>query len=151
MVQLNHYAVRSAESFLVKRDRGRVNHVDRDQGLAYWFRMNNNATEDRSIQRMIPALREEMDRLLADPEIAEAHAYCVDKHRAKIDALKATENYAKFYGDLTGERMETLARIHHVFGANVFLAGPDVIPDEVVQKDPPEGFFFTVEKQETAH
>ncbi|MCB2132495.1 MAG: glycosyltransferase family 2 protein, partial [Rhodobacteraceae bacterium] len=31
-VQLNHYAVRSAESFMVKRDRGRVNHVDRDQG-----------------------------------------------------------------------------------------------------------------------
>ena len=151
MVQLNHYAVRSAESFLVKRDRGRVNHVDRDQGLAYWFRMNNNATEDRSIQRMIPALRAEMDRLLADPEIAEAHAFCVDKHRAKIDALKATENYAKFFGDLTGERMETLSRMHHVFGANVFLAGPDVIPDEVVQKDPPEGFFFTVEKQETAH
>lgn len=27
LVQLNHYAVRSAESFLVKRDRGRVNHV----------------------------------------------------------------------------------------------------------------------------
>ncbi|MBR9842519.1 MAG: glycosyltransferase family 2 protein [Rhodobacteraceae bacterium] len=151
MVQLNHYAVRSAESFLVKRDRGRVNHVDRDQGLAYWFRMNNNATEDTSIQRMIPMLREEMDRLMADPEIAEAHAYCVDKHRAKIDALKATENYAKFYDDLTGERMETLARIHHVFGANVFLAGPDVIPDDVVQKDPPEGFFFTVEKQKTVH
>jgi hypothetical protein len=43
LVTLNHYAVRSAESFLVKRERGRVNHVDRDQGLAYWFRMNNNA------------------------------------------------------------------------------------------------------------
>ncbi len=50
--------------------------------------MNNNATEDRSIQRMIPALEEEMARLLKDPEIAEAHAYCVDQHRAKIDALK---------------------------------------------------------------
>ncbi len=151
MVQLNHYAVRSAESFLVKRDRGRVNHVDRDQGLAYWFRMNNNATEDRSIQRMIPALRKEMDRLLADPEIAEAHAFCVDKHRAKIDELKATENYANFYGDLTSERMQTLSRIHHVFGANVFLAGPDVIPDAIVRRDHPKGFFFTVEKQETAH
>ena len=151
MVQLNHYAVRSAESFLVKRDRGRVNHVDRDQGLAYWFRMNNNATEDTSIQRMIPALEAEMAQLMADPEIAEAHAYCVDKHRAKIDALKATENYAKFYGDLTGARMEKLARIHRIFGANVFLAGPDVIPDEVVAQDHPEGFYFTVEKQETAH
>ena len=45
-MQLNHYAVRSAESFLVKRDRGRVNHVDRDQGLNYWFRMNHNADSD---------------------------------------------------------------------------------------------------------
>lgn len=35
LVSLNHYAVHNADSFLVKRDRGRVNHVDRDQGLAY--------------------------------------------------------------------------------------------------------------------
>lgn len=151
LVQLNHYAVRSAESFLVKRDRGRVNHVDRDQGLAYWFRMNNNATKDHSIQRMIPALNREMDALLTDPEISEAHHYCVDQHRSKIDALKATENYSKFYADLTGPRMEKLSRLHHIFGANVFLAGPDVIPDNVVQDDHPPGYFFTVEKQKTAH
>lgn len=151
LVQLNHYAVRSAESFLVKRDRGRVNHVDRDQGLAYWFRMNNNVDEDRSIQRMIPLMQAEMDRLLSDPEIAEAHAFCVDRHRAKIDALKATENYAKFYEELTGARMEKLARLHPHFGANVFLAGPQVIPDWVVEKDLAEDFFFTVDKQETAH
>ncbi|MEQ9693006.1 glycosyltransferase family 2 protein [Shimia sp. SDUM112013] len=151
LVQLNHYAVRSAESFLVKRDRGRVNHVDRDQGLAYWFRMNNNSVTDTSIQRMIPLLQAEMDHLLADPEIAEAHHFCVDKHRGKIDALKATPNYAKFYQDLTGPRMEQLSKLHHIFGANVFLAGPDVIPDEIVRDDHPEGFFFTVEKQDTAH
>ncbi len=151
LVQLNHYAVRSAESFLVKRDRGRVNHVDRDQGLAYWFRMNNNSTMDRSIQRMIPALEAEMQRLLADPEIAEAHAFSVDKHRDKIDALKTTTNYQKFYQDLTGGRMQTLARIHRIFGANVFLAGPDVVPDEIVEMQHPEGYYFTVEKQETAH
>ncbi|SFL28185.1 glycosyltransferase family 2 protein [Shimia haliotis] len=152
MVQLNHYAVRSAESFLVKRDRGRVNHVDRDQGMAYWFRMNNNVDEDTSIQRMIPAMQAEMDALLADPEIAEAHAYSVDKHRAKIDALKQTSNYAQFYEDLTSARQERLARMHPYFGANVFLAGPEVIPDWVWErKDLPEDFFFTVEKQETAH
>ncbi|MDZ4134001.1 MAG: glycosyltransferase family 2 protein, partial [Paracoccaceae bacterium] len=80
-VQLNHYAVRSAESFLVKRDRGRVNHVDRDQGLNYWFRMNHNVAQDRSIQRMIPALRAEYDRLLADPEIRAAHDHSVACHR----------------------------------------------------------------------
>jgi predicted ester cyclase len=95
-VQLNHYAVRSAESFLVKRDRGRVNHVDRDQGLNYWFRMNFNALQDRSIQRMIPAARAEFDRLMADPDIAAAHHAAVAAHRAKIADLRMTFRVSRF-------------------------------------------------------
>lgn len=152
LVQLNHYAVRSAESFLVKRDRGRVNHVDRDQGLAYWFRMNNNYEEDRSIERMVPTLRAELANLMRDPEIAAAHAHCVARHRAKIDALKATENYAKFYDELTQARMEKLSRLHDHFGSNIFLSGPSVIPDEIAAKDPDEDWFFTVELEgQTQH
>ncbi len=152
LVQLNHYAVRSAESFLVKRDRGRVNHVERDQGLAYWFRMNNNCAEDGSIKRRIPAMRAELDHLLNDPEIAAAHAHCVACHRAKIEELKATPNYAAFYTELTGARLEKLARLHGHFGANVFLQGPKVIPDEIVEKDPDADWFFTVERDgETQH
>ncbi len=151
LVQLNHYAVRSAESFLVKRDRGRVNHVDRDQGLAYWFRMNNNAEEETSIQRMIPKLQVEFDKLMADPEIAAIHNEAVKRHRAKIDELRATEKYTAFYKDLTGERLKKLSRLHSHFGSNVFLSGPDVIPDEVVAKDADSDFFFTVEKGETIH
>ena len=151
LVSLNHYAVRSAESFLVKRDRGRVNHVDRDQGLAYWFRMNHNLVEDRSIQRMLPALRGEMNRLLSDPDIAQMHAQCIKAHRAKIEELKATPNYAAFFETLTGARMEKLSRQLAHFGANVFLAGPDVIPDDIATGDHPADFFFTVEKQDTQH
>jgi hypothetical protein len=144
-VQLNHYAVRSAESFLVKRDRGRVNHVDRDQGLNYWFRMNHNGCEDRSIQRMIPALTAEFNRLLADPEIAAAHAYSVACHRAKIAELRAQAQPAAFYGELTGERLERLSRMLHMFGSAVFNAGPEAIPPDLHLRDLPPGFFFTVE------
>ncbi|RSK33035.1 glycosyltransferase family 2 protein [Rhodovulum iodosum] len=151
LVTLNHYAVRSAESFLVKRDRGRVNHVDRDQGLAYWFRMNNNAEEDASIHARLPLLRAEYDRLMADPEIAAAHHACVAAHRAKIDALKAAPNYAAFYQELTGPRMERLSRLHGHFGAGVFLAGPEVVPDEVWQHELAPDFFFTVDKGHAAH
>ncbi|TCO74007.1 glycosyltransferase family 2 protein [Rhodovulum euryhalinum] len=151
LVQLNHYAVRSAESFLVKRDRGRVNHVDRDQGLAYWFRMNNNAEEDLSIQRMIPAMQAERARLLADPGIAAAHSACVAAHRARIDELKARPDQAAFLAELTGWRMERLSLMHRHFGANVFLAGPECIPDEVVRADPAPDFLFTVDRGETAH
>jgi hypothetical protein len=152
LVQLNHYAVRSAESFLVKRDRGRVNHVDRDQGLAYWFRMNNNFEEETSILKRLPMMKEELAKLMSDPEIAAAHEHSVKCHRAKIDELKATENYSKFYVELTGARQEKLARLHGHFGSNVFLSAPAVVPDEVVEKDPDEEWFFTVELTgETAH
>lgn len=152
LVQLNHYAVRSAESFLVKRDRGRVNHVDRDQGLAYWFRMNNNYQEELSIQSRLPMMQAELARLMADPEIKAAHDSAVRAHRDKIDALRATETYANFYADLTGVRLEKLSRLHGHFGSNVFLSGPEVVPDEVLSKDPEDDWFFTVELAgETAH
>lgn len=151
LVSLNHYAVRNCESFLVKRDRGRVNHVDRDQGLAYWFRMNNNATSDHSIQRHIPKMRQELDRLLSDPEIARQHKTCVQAHREKIAALKANPSQHAFYDELTGARMKRLSRMHRHFGANVFLSGPACVPDEVVWEDHDARFFFTVEKVETRH
>ncbi|MGL4280830.1 MAG: glycosyltransferase family 2 protein [Albidovulum sp.] len=146
-VQLNHYAVRSAESFLVKRDRGRVNHVDRDQGLNYWFRMNHNAVEDRSILRMIPAARAEFDRLMADPEIAALHHGAVAAHRAKIAELMAVKANRAFHADLTGERMRALSRILQAFGSAVFMAGPGVIPPDLHRRDLPPGFFFTVEHE----
>ncbi len=144
-VQLNHYAVRSAESFLVKRDRGRVNHVDRDQGLHYWFRMNHNIDEDGSIRRMLPALRAEWDRLTADPEIRAAHAACVAAHRGRIAELRATADHAAFYDELTGARMERLCRLQPHFGSAVFNAGPGAIPADLDLTDPPEDFFFTTD------
>lgn len=144
-VSLNHYAVRSAESFLVKRDRGRVNHVDRDQGLNYWFRMNHNLQEDRSIQRMVPLLQAEYDRLLSDPEVRAIHEASVLAHRVKISELRATENYEQFYGELTGDRMEKLCRLQQHFGSAVFSAGPAVIPEDLQLNDLAPDFFFTVE------
>ncbi len=144
-VQLNHYAVRSAESFLVKRDRGRVNHVDRDQGLNYWFRMNHNLESDQSIQRMIPALQREYDLLMGDPEIRAAHDHSVACHRDKIVALMQSKNYQNFYAELTSDRMEKLCRLQHHFGSAVFSAGPAVIPDDLHERALAADFFFTVE------
>jgi hypothetical protein len=145
-VQLNHYAVRSAQSFLVKRDRGRVNHGDRDQGQNYWFRMNHNMEQETSIRRMLPRLQAELDRLMGDPEIRAAHAASVAIHRAKIAELLSRPDTRAFYLELTSERMRRLCRLHHHFGAAVFAAGPHVIPDAIaLNPDLPADFFFTVE------
>ncbi|GAB4388779.1 MAG: hypothetical protein Kow0045_23440 [Albidovulum sp.] len=143
-VQLNHYAVRSVESFLVKRDRGRVNHVDRDQGLNYWFRMNHNAERETSILRLVPRARAEFDRLMADPEIRAAHLAAVAAHRERIAALMQRESYALLHRELAGARMRRLSRMLHHFGAAVFGAGPDVIPADLHERDLPADFFFTI-------
>jgi hypothetical protein len=100
---------------------------------------------------MIPKLQQEFDRLMADPDICAVHEACVKAHKAKIAELRATENYSNFYAELTSARMEKLSRMHRHFGANVFLSGPECVPDEVLEKDVDEDFFFTVERGETAH
>ncbi len=151
LVSLNHYAVRNAASFLVKRDRGRVNHVDRDQGEAYWFRMNNNATEDLSIQKRIPLMEEKLKKLMGDPEIAAQHRKCVRAHQKKIKKLMTIPAQREFYALLTSERMAKLSRMHQYFGASVFLAGPVSVPDEIVDADHPDDFEFAVKRTETQH
>jgi len=48
--------------------------------------------------------------------------------------------------------MEKLSRLHAHFGANVFLSGPQVVPDAVVARDPGGQWGFTVEMPlETQH
>ena len=95
--RLHHYAVRSVDSFLVKRDRGRTNHIDRDQGVAYWADMNLNMEEDRSLVPMAARTRVEFDKLMADPEIARLHQEAVAWHQQKIAALKAVDDWAALH------------------------------------------------------
>ena len=94
---------------------------------------------------MIPAARAEFDRLMADPEIRAAHAFSVKCHRDKIAQLMATENYQRFYAELTGPRMERLCRLQQHFGSAVFAAGPGVIPPDLHEQQLAPDYFFTVE------
>lgn len=94
--RLHHYAVRSVDSFLVKRDRGRTNHVGDDQGITYWSNMNYNSEADNSIQARLPGLRLEMAKLLKDPELARLHQSAVAWHRAKIEELRQRDGWDAF-------------------------------------------------------
>ncbi|WP_316015319.1 glycosyltransferase family 2 protein [Roseobacter sp. HKCCA0434] len=131
LVSLNHYAVRDAESYLVKRDRGRVNHIDEDQGLAYWFRMNHNVEpEERLADKLGPTKAYHAD-MLADPRIAAAHAACVAAHRAKIAELHGRPDHAALHAAITGARLEGLSRLTPHFGNRLFEAGPGAVPQAV--------------------
>ncbi len=94
--RLHHYSVRSLDGFLIKRDRGRTNHIRMDQGQSYWQDMNVNKEQDQSI---LPAARRAtplLDELKADTELGALHATACDWHRAKIAEIKMRPDWVEF-------------------------------------------------------
>jgi hypothetical protein len=89
LVQVNHYALKSCESYLVKKARGRAHHDGEALGLEYWTTMNHNDVEDRSIDAIRPAKAAIYDELLSDPELRRLHDACCDNHRSAIKDLHA--------------------------------------------------------------
>jgi len=101
LVQLNHYSLRSAEDFLIKRRRGLPNRRDKDLDASYWAERNFNTVEDLSIARHADATGHELARLKSLPGVAEAHELCIDRHRAQIAAQLAKPTEARLFTRLS--------------------------------------------------
>ncbi|AXI46136.1 glycosyltransferase family 2 protein [Sulfitobacter sp. SK012] len=91
---LNHYALRSLDSYLVKNDRGDVNRENREFDDTYWRERNDPAWLDTSIQRHLPALKDAVKQLKSKNNIGSLHNTSVKKHRAMRDALLEQKTYS---------------------------------------------------------
>ncbi len=103
LVQLNHYAVRSVESFLVKSDRGRVNHMDHEQGFEYWAMMSQNRCLDVSLSTKLAATRAKFDELMADETLRSLHETAVAWHQTRIRTLKQQNSYARLFDNIVAQ------------------------------------------------
>ena len=111
LIQLNHYALRSAESFLIKRQRGRALHVDRSIGLNYWVRMDWSHNKDLTIKRNLPRTRREMARLLGDKVLKTRHDSAVAWHKAKAKELHQTPEFAEIYAQALDTKLSEMERV----------------------------------------
>ncbi|WP_168193075.1 glycosyltransferase family 2 protein [Rhodophyticola sp. CCM32] len=93
LAQLNHYALRSMDSFLTQVARGNANHADRSADLSYWRRYNINDQQDHRITRWSDRVAETMAEMLEDAELADLHAACVAAHRTKIGVLYENDDF----------------------------------------------------------
>ncbi|MDG2339593.1 MAG: glycosyltransferase family 2 protein [Paracoccaceae bacterium] len=91
---LNHYALRSLDSYLVKNDRGDVNRENRNFDDTYWRERNDQSWEDTSIHRYLPDLNTALATLKSDPAIAKLHNASVAAHRATRNRLMDDPDYA---------------------------------------------------------
>jgi hypothetical protein len=97
---LNHYALRSLDSYLVKNDRGDVNRENRAFDDTYWRERNDPAWQDLSIRRYLPALEAALAEMKSDPEIEALHDAAVAAHVARRDALLERRDYRDMQAQL---------------------------------------------------
>ena len=102
LATLNHYALRSMESYLVKNRRGDVNREDRAFDTSYWQDRNDPARDDDSILSKLPRLRAEMDRLLALDGVRELHEASVAAHKQSIAEMRAGGEAAELLAAIKG-------------------------------------------------
>ena len=106
--QINHYTLRSRDSFLVKRDRGRVNHMLQSMDIDYWDRFDVAQVACSAIRRYDQPTQNWLDQLLSDPALAALHAAAVAWHRAKLTILHQSPDYAALIA-ATDERLRQCA------------------------------------------
>lgn len=92
---LNHYALRSLDSYLVKNDRGDVNREFREFDDTYWRERNDSGYFEDSILRYLEPLKEEIARLKALPGINDLHEASVAAHKKRRDELLKSKDYQK--------------------------------------------------------
>ena len=119
LLQLNHYALRSAESFLIKRQRGRALHVDRAIGINYWIRMDWSDARDITIKRNIPRLRAEYDRMMQDDTLRALHDKGLDWHRAKADELHAMPEFRELYQQALTLKLTAAERVAYALALDM--------------------------------
>lgn len=98
LAQLNHYALGSMESYVVKCDRGRANRAAPAFDSGYWTDRNFSSDADRSILGLDShALRAE---LRGDAVLGPLHQAAVAWRRQRFAALMAEEPWRALFGRL---------------------------------------------------
>jgi len=71
--QMNHYAVKSVDSYAIRKFRGNVNNKKDKYNADYWSLQDRNEVEDRAILRHAEARARIMEELLKDPVLNKLH------------------------------------------------------------------------------
>lgn len=100
VAQVNHYAVRTVDAFLLKRHRGRVNHTKQTMGLDYWQRWCRGGHVDHSIRRFSASLQRELQQLRKDPIVRSLHDGGIAYHRDRLEQLLEDEEYRALRSEL---------------------------------------------------
>lgn len=99
-LQMNHYAVKSMDSYAIRRLRGNVNNKADKYNSDYWALQDRNEVHEPSISRHFDKRREIMAELLKDPVLSKLHYNAIDTVEARLADIRKTDDYTNLKIDL---------------------------------------------------
>ena len=99
-VQLNHYAVKSVDSYAIRKMRGNVNNKKDKYNSDYWSLQDRNEVRDDTMLRYSDRRNQIIAELLQDPVLNRLHHAAIDRAEGRLAELKQTEAYHDLVADL---------------------------------------------------
>ncbi|SFT16807.1 Met-10+ like-protein [Sulfitobacter marinus] len=98
--QMNHYAVKSIDSYAIRKLRGNVNNKKDKYNADYWSLQDRNEVYDDKILRYTERRKQIMDELLTDPVLARLHWAAIDRVEARLVEYRKTDDYVTLKASL---------------------------------------------------
>lgn len=99
-VQLNHYAVKSVDSYAIRKLRGNVNNKKDKYNSDYWSLQDRNEVRDETMLRYTEKRNEIIKSLLTDPVLNQLHFAAIERAEGRLAELRLTEAYTELVADL---------------------------------------------------
>lgn len=100
LAEMNHYAVKSYEAYLLRRVRGNVNNKEDKYNAAYFALFDRNEEEAINALRHARGTKKKMAKILSDPVMRKLQDEALAFHAARVEKLRATGEYAAWVAEL---------------------------------------------------
>ena len=110
-VQMNHYAVKSVDSYAIRKMRGNVNLKKDKYNSDYWSLQDRNEVRDDTMLRYTLRRTEIMAMLLTDPVLQGLHFKAVERAEARLAELKGTDAYQELVRSLAAASQVPISQI----------------------------------------
>lgn len=110
-VQLNHYAVKSVDSYAIRKLRGNVNNKKDKYNSDYWSLQDRNEVRDDTMLRYSKRRNDIIDMLMTDPVLNRLHFAAVERAEDRLAEIRLTEAYADLVASLAAASQVPIGQI----------------------------------------
>ncbi|WP_298905578.1 glycosyltransferase family 2 protein [uncultured Aliiroseovarius sp.] len=142
-VELNHYAVKSYEAYLLRRVRGNVNNKPDKYNAAYFALFDRNEKEATNALRHLRGTKRKMQEILSDPVMRELQDKALEYHEGRVRMLRESGEYDPWLTELKQasevpiDRLDEVLFVQHLpkeWQAKVVELQKQGVPDAEIAK-----------------